>query len=59
MNNLLDYIRNNNLAEFEEINETKLDNEGNHRPGSHKHVTIFNITDKGNDFLSSEKDESK
>lgn len=59
INNLLDYIRNNNLAEFEEINETKLDNEGNHRPGSHKHVTIFNITDKGNALLSSEKDESK
>lgn len=53
INNLLDYIRDNNFAEFEEINETKLDNEGNHRPGSHKHVTIYSITDKGKEFLSS------
>lgn len=53
INSLLDYIRSNNLAEFEEINETKLDNEGNHRPSSHKHVTIHNITDKGEEFLKS------
>lgn len=57
INSLLDYIRSNNLAEFEEINETKLDSEGNHRPGSHKHVTIHNITDKGKEFLKSNADD--
>ena len=51
INHLLEEIRKRGLAEFEEINETKLDNDGNHRAGSHKHVTVYSITSKGLNYL--------
>jgi len=48
---LLDIIRSEELAEFEEIDESNIDKSGSHISGSHIHVTIHGITDKGLDFL--------
>lgn len=52
INDLLSTIREKGFALFEEIDETKLDDQGKHRGGSHKHVTIEEITPKGLEFLA-------
>jgi hypothetical protein len=52
INHLLEEIRKRNFAEFEEINETKVDDKGNHRAGSHKHVTVYSITPEGLNYLN-------
>lgn len=51
INRLLEEIRKRGLADFEEIDETKLDDKGKHRGGSHKHVTVYGITPEGFKFL--------
>lgn len=48
---LLDIIKSEDLADFEEIDESNVDKSGSHISGSHIHVTVHGITNKGREFL--------